>query len=334
MTQPATNMVLIKKGQFRNFNIQNEVFPMIRPPKKMRLGLYITVDGTGKVGFPQKKFKIKIDGGNAIEYNPCEPRKNVLRSDEKIIKDMRRSFSVLDDMVDAVINGVIRGMVVSGAPGVGKSFTVEGAIETAQKIADMELNTVAKYGVIKGAATPIGLYQMLYRYSSPGSVLVLDDADTMLYEETSLNLLKAALDTGRKRVLGWNAESHALEKKDIPNSFEFNGAVIFITNLKFDETRGKIGQHLEAIMSRCHYLNLKIHTLREKFLRCKQIISDGMLNSYHFENGEEDEIIQFVGTHRGELRELSLRTIIKIADLRRMSDEKWKLYAKTTCLKH
>ena len=61
----------------------------------------------------------------------------------------------------------------------------------------------------------------------------------------------------RSRKISWNSDSNFLRREGVPGEFEFNGSVIFITNLKFDSTRQtKIKDHLEAILSRCHYLDL------------------------------------------------------------------------------
>jgi len=154
-----------------------------------------------------------------------------------------------------------------------------------------------------------------------------------LYDETSLNLLKAALDSGKKRKISWKSESRVLRQEGIPDDFEFKGSVIFITNLKFEKARGKIADHLGAIMSRCHYLDLTMDTMREKFLRCKQIVGDGMLDEYGFDKKEQQMLLDYIYTNRNRLRELSLRMVTKIADLKKMNPAKWKAYVESTCMR-
>ena len=194
-------------------------------------------------------------------------------------------------------------------------------------------NTGRKYGMEKGAASAIGLYKLLFEYANEGSVLVLDDCDSVLYDETSLNLLKAALDSSPKRFLSWRSESTVLRREGIPDRFEFKGSIIFITNLKFEATRGKIKDHLDAIMSRCHYLDLTLDTMRDKFLRCKQIVKDGMLQEYMFSSQEQDQLLEFIFDNRSKLREMSLRMVLKIADLKKMNGNKWQRYVEMTCMK-
>ena len=259
------------------------------------------------------------------------PEVESTETDEQIVERLRERFDILNDMTQMSIDGVIRGMVVTGPPGVGKSFGVEQVLEK-NSMFDKLAGKKLRFGIEKGAASAIGLYKLLYNYADSGNVLVLDDCDTVLYDETSLNLLKAALDSSKKRRLSWNTDSSLLRREGIPDSFEFRGSVIFITNLRFDKIRGKIKDHLDAIMSRCHYLDLTMDTMREKMLRVKQIVGDGMLEDYKFTKAEQDEIVDFMITNQGRLREVSLRMCTKIADLRKSQSDRWERMAEVTCM--
>ena len=257
---------------------------------------------------------------------------NPNETDEQIIERMRERFEILDDMTQASIDGVVRGMVVTGPPGVGKSCGVEAVLEK-NSLFDKLAGNKLRFEVIKGASSAIGLYKVLYQNADKNNVLVLDDCDTVLYDETSLNLLKAALDSSKKRKLSWNTDSALLRREGIPDTFEFKGSVIFITNLKFDKVRGKIKDHLDAIMSRCHYLDLTMDTTREKVLRCKQIVQDGMLNEYQFTKDEEAEVMDFMVDNKDKMREISLRMVTKLADLKKSMASKWKRTAEVTCMR-
>jgi hypothetical protein len=252
-------------------------------------------------------------------------------TDEEIVERIRMRFDILDDMTQASVDGVVRGMVVTGPPGVGKSFGVEAVLEK-NSLFDKLAGNRLRFGIEKGAASAIGLYKLLYNYADPKSVLVLDDCDSVLYDETSLNLLKAALDSGKKRKISWNTDSALLRREGIPDSFEFKGSVIFITNLKFDKVRGKIKDHLDAIMSRCHYLDLTMDNNHEKLLRCKQIVADGMLNEYDFTREEEEDLMGFLIENKDRMREISLRMVTKVADLKKSMPAKWKPMAEVTCM--
>jgi hypothetical protein len=74
-------------------------------------------------------------------------------------------------------------------------------------------------------------------------------------------------------------------------------------------------------------------TEREKVLRIKQIVSDGMLDSYEFEDTQKDEIVNFIMDNRARLRELSLRTVLKVADLRKSFASNWQGMAEVTVMR-
>jgi hypothetical protein len=188
---------------------------------------------------------------------------------------------------------------------------------------------------VKGSATALGLYQTLYKYSDRNCVLVFDDCDSILLDDVALNLLKGALDSGKKRKISWLSDSSVLRREGIPDSFNFNGTVIFITNLKFDKMKSqKLRDHLDALQSRCHYLDLTLDTMRDKILRIKQIANDGQLfEEYEFDTETQEEIIDFMTHNATRFREMSLRMAIKIADLRKSFPLKWKAMAEVTCMK-
>ena len=256
-------------------------------------------------------------------------------TDEQIMTRLGERFDILDDMTRAVKRGDVRAMIVTGPPGVGKSYGVETVLAKHDVFATVAQNEkLKKYEVVKGAMSALGLYSKLYQYSDAKNILVFDDCDSVLLDDLSLNILKAALDTSKKRMIHWNTDSHMLRKEGIPDSFEFKGGAIFITNIKFDHVRSKkLRDHLEALESRCHYLDLTIDTEREKILRIKQIVRDGMLDSYEFEDTGVEDVLNFVTDNAKKMRELSLRTVLKVADLRKSFPDRWKAVAEVTCMR-
>jgi len=191
-----------------------------------------------------------------------------------------------------------------------------------------------KYEVVKGAMSSIGLYSKLYEFSEKGNVIVFDDCDSILMEDLSLNILKGALDSGKKRVISWNTDSRVLRSEGVPDRFEFKAGAIFITNIKFEHVRSKkLRDHLDALESRCHYIDLEMDTTREKILRIEQIVRDGMLDPYEFEEGVKDDIVNFIKDNKDRVRELSLRMVLKIADLKKSFPANYQAMARTTCFR-
>lgn len=335
--------VRIVKGTYRGFPIVDTVFELVSGFQTGARGGYITVRNDGHFPKFSDTIRVRVDSIADIEYttpmtdNTVEkpaPVAAVAETDEQAMDRIRERFDILHEMTKACVSGDIRAMIVSGPPGVGKSFGVEQEIDKATMF-DQIAGKRLRAEVVKGAATPIGLYKTLYKYSDPNCVVVFDDCDSILLDDLALNLLKGALDTGKKRKISWLSESRALANDGIPDSFDFKGSAIFITNLKFDKMRSqKLRDHLDALQSRCHYLDLTLDTMRDKILRIRQIAKDGVLfANYDFEPCVQDEIIDFMSTNQNRLREMSLRMAIKIADLRKMSVLNWKRLAETTCMK-
>ena len=167
---------------------------------------------------------------------------------------------------------------------------------------------------------------------------MFDDCDSVFSDELSLNILKAALDSKKNRTIHWNTDSFKLRNEGVPDSFQFKGSAIFITNIKFDNVKSvKMREHLKALESRCHYIDLTIDTDREKMLRIKQIVKDGMLEEYMndttFTQDTVDDIIDFCEGNKNRLRELSLRTVLKVADLAKAFPTKWEAMAENTVMK-
>ena len=163
---------------------------------------------------------------------------------------------------------------------------------------------------------------------------MFDDCDSVFSDELSLNILKAALDSKKNRRICWNTDSFKLRNEGVPDSFNFQGSAIFITNIKFDNVKSKkMRDHLEALESRCHYMDLTIDTDREKMLRIKQITKDGMLDEYALGEHVVDEIVDFMESNKTKLRELSLRTVLKLADLAKAFPQKWEAMAENTVMK-
>ena len=284
-----------------------------------------------KAKAPSKGTTVLEFDTDAIKRREKEVAKE---TDEQIYQRLAERFEILDEMTKAVKQGDVRAMIVSGPPGVGKSFGVETQLQKADLF-----NTLAekkpKFEVVKGAMSSIGLYAKLYEFAEKGNVVVFDDCDSILMEDLSLNILKGALDSSERRFISWNTDSRILRSEGIPDRFEFKGAAIFITNIKFEHVKSKrLRDHLDALESRCHYIDLAIDTNREKILRIKQVVNQNdMLARYDFEQCVKDEIVEFVVANQDKLRELSLRMVLKLADLRKSFPKNWTAMARTTCMK-
>ncbi len=251
-----------------------------------------------------------------------------LESDAEIDERLRDRFEILDILTEAALFGDARSVIVSGPAGLGKSFNVERELTTwdAQRI---------NHSIVKGFVRPTGLYKLLYQHREPGKVIVFDDADAVFFDDVSLNLLKSVCDTTDVRTVSWLAETNMEtdEGEKLPRSFTFEGTIIFITNLDFDDMidRGhRLAPHMAALVSRSHYIDLAMKTKRDYLIRIRQVVADGMLREQGLTIEQETDVMSYIEQKQNSLRELSLRMAVKIGNLV-MTGKNWKKLANVTC---
>ena len=341
-----STFIRITEGTYRAQSVADMVFPLVADYKQTAAGgSFVTVNAS-EVLAGTNNVRVNVEGRNSfvvVDEAEYTAQQEVVatsaapvaaETDSEIDERIKERFDVLDLMTQASIAGDVRGLIVTGPPGVGKSFGVETELEKAGMF-DNVAGRKVRYNIVKGASTALGLYANLYKYSDHGEITVFDDCDGVLQDEVCLNLLKGALDSGKKRRLAWNSSSSTyLEKEGIPENFLFHGTVIFITNIKFDNVRSpKIKDHLDALMSRCHYLDLTMDSMREKLIRIKQIADTGELFAGKLDNKkDEKEVMDFLYANKDDFREMSLRMAIKLADLKKIAPVGWEKLARSTCM--
>lgn len=296
--------------------------------------------GVPKAGFRMtKNRKAQVAGGQVRSFSanglvvnaPVEEEQN--ETDQEIFDRLNDRFEVIEEITNDVIEGVAKAVIVSGPAGLGKSFTVEQALDRW----DPEGRD---YTIIKGYVRPTGLYRELYRHRNEGQVLVFDDADTIFNDETALNMLKAVCDTTDKRMLSYLSETNMVEDGSdeiIPRTFEFKGSIIFITNIDFDRAidgGSKISNHLEALISRSFYVDCGMRTRRDYMIRIRQVCEQGLLSRKGLNGAQERLVMNFIEQNQESLRELSLRIALKVGALVKSNPESWERKARITCLRN
>lgn len=255
----------------------------------------------------------------------------VHETDAEIAEKLNDRFSILEMMTKAAVNGEARAVIVSGPAGLGKSYTVE------QELADWDPNA-NNHTIIKGFVRATGLYKTLYNFREAGQVIVFDDSDSIFFDDVALNLLKAVCDTTEKRRVSWLTEGVMIDEDSgerVPRSFEFNGTILFITNYDFDamiDKGHKLAPHLQALMSRAHYIDLAMKTKRDYVVRIKQVLEQGLLKKSGLTPAQEQDVVDFIEKNTDKLRELSLRMALKLGSIRKIGDT-WMKVARVTCCK-
>lgn len=249
-------------------------------------------------------------------------------TDDQIAARIDTRFQVMDMMVSAAVQGNCRSMIVSGSAGIGKSHGVMVAVR------DMPEERVS---IISGRVTPTGLFRTLWKHRFESHLIVFDDCDSVFDNETSLNFLKAACDSSDERYITWASNALQIDEdgEEIPSTFEFNGSVVFLTNIDFKaqiQKNNSMAPHFAAMISRSHYIDLAIKSDREYMVRIKSVVyKSGMLDEYS--DRTRDEVVQFIEMNQSSMNELSLRIVKKIADLTRIAPDNWRDVASVTCMK-
>jgi hypothetical protein len=285
-------------------------------------------------GIPKAGFRNRKNAASAVTSTIFAAHAPLIESSEtdaEIDLKLRKRFKVLGEMTTAAIRGAIRAMIVSGPPGLSKSFTVERVLNNA----DPEGKRTV---IVKGFVRASGLFKLLFDYRHANNVIVFDDCDSVFLDQDALNLLKGACDTTDKRTLTWGAETRMEDDNGerLPRSFEFNGSIIFITNMCFDTmiaNGGRNSEHLNAMISRSHYVDTGMKSQRDYLIRIKQVVEDEkMLAARGMNLNQEREIVDFIFDNASRLRDLSLRAVIKLADLYKAGSN-WKEIAEITMFK-
>lgn len=256
--------------------------------------------------------------------------KVIQRDDTQILSDLTERFRILSVLTKGAVARNVRAVTVTGAPGVGKTHTVEQILQHAKETQGIQ------YEVIRGAISAVNLYKTAYQMRNPGNVIVLDDADSIFADIDAVNVLKVLCDTSDQRKVSWMKESQALREDDVPQSFVYEGAMIFISNIDFSQVmaqNNKYAPHMAALMSRSLYLDLRLHSRNELGVWVEHVATTGNIFRREGLNDEQGRaVLGFLRQYREELRELSLRTLLKTAQLVKTHNE-WESMAKVLLLK-
>jgi hypothetical protein len=299
-------------------------------------------------GIPKKGYrmrdgrKIFIGGGKAVANAihqatlPCVPEVHVPapveETDAQIGERLDERFSAMETVAEATFLDMNKSLIISGPAGLGKSFGVMKKAKEAEVLGRVITHITGNVGAT-------GLYRSLFENRHASCSIVFDDADAIFSDEVSLNLLKAACDTTQTRRISWLKEIR-MEDDDgskLPRTIEFDGSIVFITNLDFEAMvarHSKLSPHLSAMMSRSMYLDLMIRTPREYMIRIKQVLfNHGMLKAQNLSDQQGADLVAFLEDNTEKLRELSLRMVIKLANLIKGDPCHWQKLARVTCFK-
>jgi hypothetical protein len=267
--------------------------------------------------------------GKVTTYN--EPRNmNAMLSEDEVAAIIEERFEVMEGLVDALLASEMRSLLITGAAGIGKTFTLEEMLERYERTKGQH------WGIMGGSCSPFGLYETLYEYRNEGSVLVMDDVE-VFDDKTKINIFKKALDTSKRRVIDWRSASKTLEDRGLPDSYEFKGKIVFLTNTNiYDEiARGTtLAVHLKALVSRSCVLDLGIHDVKTILLHVRNVVrKTDMLVNRGLTPEQQEEALLWLTQNQSNIAELSLRTPLYMCEYIKTNPHRWKILCNHTLLR-
>ncbi len=236
---------------------------------------------------------------------------------------VKERFKVIEEITLSVCMGVSPAMILCGAGGVGKSSIVKKTIESLGLVDVRYVN---------GKVTPTALYRLAHESRHQDSLIVFDDSDDVFYDDTSLQILKQITDSSEDRQVSWHSNRTMVDEDgdDIPSDFEFNGSVIFISNIDFykeAEGNNKLAPHMQALISRSFVLDVDMKNRNYFLARLQDVLFDYMDESVYTIDIKHS-IFNFMNKEKNSLRELSLRMVKKIRTLQMTYGVEWESKAK------
>jgi len=247
----------------------------------------------------------------------AEKKAQVVESqiDKEIFKGQSKHKPALEeyaDLIDAIetltTSDHLNGVLVYGRPGTGKSYVVRRTLY---------FNKV-KHVTFKGATMTLrDVIHILYKYNS-GYVIVFDDFDTILKDEDVVNILKAAADSYKKRIITFPQAQFASTQGSsswlVPERFVFTSKVILITNKQKKDIP-------KALLSR--FYPVRIDFTSEKIVKIIEKLIDYV--APNVERNVKLEVLSFLKDVQKKCPslEIDFRTFEAAIDLKLAKPDRW-----------
>ena len=264
------------------------------------------------------------------------------------VVDVNTRWESYDLFLDMVVSGMSKSIIAFGTGGVGKTYTMEQVMKRHNQVeyddvdAGHGLDTPGEYDYVKitGKSTPTAMFKALYEHN--GKTIVFDDCDSVLKDETSINIFKGALDTsggggvtydsGRDTKTAKKGHENQKGESIVPKRFKFNGRVIFISNLQPEN----MPQPLVDSRALAVDLSMTIDDTVERLRQISQImpITDASGNKIEVSEADRTAAVDFINEYRNQIRpgKLNARTmgnITKIIHTSSGTNRDWKKMALT-----
>lgn len=271
---------------------------------------YANVEVNGRTHI-RKIQRLASEGANPMVVR-TEVAAAVINDDDEPVTNTRftinQRFDFLSRMVKMVATSTPSSLIVTGQGGLGKSFTVK------QTLTQCGLEEGVDYVIIKGFSTPRSLFTTLWE--NRDRIVVFDDCDEVLKNNVATNILKGALDSNDVRTISWLTARGGATDEDgngCPNQFDFQGKVIFISNMSLHSIN-------QAILSRALYVDVAM-TTDEKIERMGAIAAHVRPN---LTIEQKREVLDFLSHFKAQIKDLNMRTFLKVCDVRVAEPADWR----------
>lgn len=228
--------------------------------------------------------------------------------EQKVYSDPEYVFQDIEDLATLVAKGKLKSLIICGQGGIGKTFHVT------KKLKEVLGEQPGPWYYHSGMkASPVSFYMKTFEERE--SIIVWDEADSLLLNDDIVMMLKPALDTSGDNTMEYSRgksmkgmsmqdikdyskevdQSVAsgkilglMDKKEfvhIPGKFYFEGSMIFISNMPASKIEG-------AILSRSVFLDVHL---------CARDIQKRIMSIMHakyagkYSDAEIEEIVNSIG---------------------------------------
>jgi len=211
------------------------------------------------------KAKANVSAGADVHVQPSQGEMKNQEMEEMAEEgewsDPTVIFDDINFELEMLVDGSSNGLIVAGDPGIGKTYNIGKFF--VNKFEDLFQEKVY---IVKGSTTTKSLYATLFLHN--GEFIMFDDTDSLWKDPEAANILKAALDDKKERLVSWNSEKCFKVERGMegnqeelmaefettgmyPNRFFFTGRIVFISNMykdKFDK----------AVLARVPFIELNL----------------------------------------------------------------------------
>lgn len=257
----------------------------------------------------QKQLAAKKQGGSRVAKVATKSAKMSFQAFQSV-RSASDMFSGMTGMAEMVAKKISPSLVITGQPGLGKTYQV------IQTLKGMGMREDWDFVHVKGRASAAGMFITLYENSD--KLIIFDDCDSVFRDVDAVNVLKGALDSYDRRVISW-ISAKPLKDQDgdiMPRSFNFTGQVIFISNMD-------ISRIDPAIRSRSFVTDISL-TNDQMIQRMKDLLTEIEPKApIRYKQEALDALISAYQQYDGV--ELNFRSLIKAIRIRQAGFGNWKI---------